>query len=352
MLRRLFVMVHRWLGLVVGVHLLLNGLTGLVLVLDEPYEQTFGHRTDHRGTATLVEAVSAMRASTGATQDPAWVKAPAPGSGHDWRLSVDTAEQGAPRKRVVVRVDSGSGEVREVTPSDRTPWGLAFAFHHELFLSGKIGRPIVAVLGALALMLCVLGVVIWWRGGRGPRMAVSLKGLQAPTGRARMLALHELTAIWTVVGLVVSIASGIVLAKPDWFGGALRRQPPTASRVDFARLTKALEGRTFEMVRIAPEREGVAITVVEAQGSFRVDPDVFSMTPAPAPPRTVISTMRTLHEGHYAGALGQLIVSLMGFLPLLLFVTGFIAWRRTRRTIAFDDEARLQAETGNARSSP
>ncbi len=330
MLRRTFVVVHRWLGLIVGIHLLLLGLTGVLMALGEPWERAFGHRTEGTGAVTLAQVMEAARVKTGATQDPGWVKAPAAGSGRDWRMIIDAAPQGGKRERVYVHVDSGTGEVTKVVPYEQSVKGFSFIFHHELFLSGKVGRPIVAVSGMLALVLSVLGLVIWWRGGRGPKQAVTLRGLKTPSLRARMLALHELTAVWTVVGLLVSTASGIVLAKPDWFGGKLGRPPPTSARVDFAALTKALEGSAFEQVRFAPDGAKVAITLVR-DGQFNVDSETFEITPKSAPPTTFVSTMRTLHEGHYWGPLGTVIISLTGLVPLVLFVSALISWWLGRR---------------------
>lgn len=331
MLRRTFVVVHRWLGLVVGIHLLLLGLTGVLMALGDPWERAFGHRTAGTGSVTLEQVMEAARLKTGATQDPGWVKAPPEGSGLDWRMIIDVAPQGGKRQRQYVHVDSGTGEVTKVTPYEESVKGASFIFHHELFLSGRVGRPIVAVSGMLSLVLSVLGVVIWWRGGRGPKQALSVKGLKTPSLRARMLALHELVAVWTVVGLVISTMSGIVLAKPDWFGGSLGRPPPTSARVDFARLTKAIEGKPFKQVRFAPDGERVAITLVRDDGQFKVDPATFELTPKPSPPATLVSTMRTLHEGHYWGPVGTVIISVVGLVPLVLFVSAFISWWLGRR---------------------
>lgn len=325
MLRRRFVVVHRWLGLVVGLHLLLLGLTGVLMALGEPWERVSGHRTSGTGKVTLAQVMEAVRVKTGATQDPGWVKAPPEGSGLDWRMLIDLAPQGGKRQRAYVHVDSGTGEVTKVVPYEASVKGASFSFHHELFLSGKVGRPIVAVSGMLSLLLSILGVVIWWRAGRGPTLALRMKGLRAPSLQARLLALHELIAVWTVVGLVGSTLSGIVLAKPDWFGGSLGKPPPTSARVDFARLTDALAGQPFEQVRFAPDADTVAITLIRG-GQFTVDPQTFVITPRPAPPSTFVSVMRTLHEGHYWGPVGTVVITLVGLVPLVLFVSALLSW--------------------------
>lgn len=325
MLRRSFVVVHRWLGLVVGIHLLLLGLTGVLMALGDPWERAFGHRTSGTGSVTLAQVMEAARVKTGATQDPGWVKAPPEGSGLDWRMIIDLAPQGGKRQRAYVHVDSGTGEVTKVTPYEESVKGASFAFHHELFLSGKIGRPIVAVSGMLSLLLSILGVVIWWRGGRGPRLALSVKGLRTPSLRARMLALHELVAVWTVVGLIISTVSGIALAKPDWFGGSLGKPPPTSARVDFTKLTEALAGQPFKQVRFAPNGDTVAITLIR-DGQFTVDAQTFAIAPKPQPPSTFVSIMRTLHEGHYWGPVGTVIITVVGLVPLVLFVSALISW--------------------------
>ncbi len=326
-MRRTFVFVHRWLGLTVGLHLLLLALTGVVMAVDEPLHRVFGHRTTGVGSASLAQVMESVRGKTGATQDPMWVKPPTPGSGRDWRVFIDLAPQGQPRSRHYVHVDSGTGEVVGGQRYESSAFGFSFRFHHELLLSGRIGRPIVAVSGMLALVLCVVGVVIWWRGGRGFRLMVSLKGLASPSRRAKLLALHELTAAWAFVALVVSIASGIVQAKPDWFGGELRRPPPSDVRVDFARLTQALGDEPFSRVRIAAgaasvEREGVTYTV---------DAQTYALTAKPPSPTTFTGVMKTLHEGHYGGPLGTVIVILTGLAMVVLFLTALLSWRLTAK---------------------
>ena len=61
-------------------------------------------------------------------------------------------------------------------------------------------------------------------------------------------------------------------------------------------------------------------------GQFTVDPETFVIAPRPQPPSTFVSSMRTLHEGHYWGPMGTVIITVVGLVPLVLFVSALISW--------------------------
>lgn len=152
---------------------------------------------------------------------------------------------------------------------------------HDNLLAGSEGR---AVNGALALLFVVLlatGAVIWWPGKDRWRHAL-FPG--RPSGPRFARRLHNALGLWIFALLLVWGVTAVYFAFPE------------------------IVERTID----------------------RLDPDP---TDAQRPGQALVSTLVRLHFGRFGGMAGRLSWVLLGLVPAVLFVTGFITWRASRRAL-------------------
>jgi uncharacterized iron-regulated membrane protein len=203
------------------------------------------------------------------------------------------------------------------------------------------------------LLLLVSGIAAWWPRGSW-RKAIAFKRDAVPIRRLRDL--HKLSGLWSMVLLIVLVATGVLLALPPVTQALL--QPATipapkssdngggrASIVQaFAAAHRALpNGRVVFVdmpgahdapVRVRlqvpgdPHRRFPSSYVFIDQFSGRVLAvhDVRHAGTGTA----VASWVRTLHDGTVGGLATRILAVLLGFVPALLFATGILHWLRRR----------------------
>ena len=176
--------------------------------------------------------------------------------------------------------DMGSARPKSVAVME---W---FTDLHDNLLKGETGRKVNAVGGALLCILCISGLVIWWRAS-----GAWYKGLffNPRSGWKRInFDLHAALGFWGLLILVLWGVSGIYFGFPDFF----------IKVVDY-----------FEPPDQVPMgRRG----------------DAF------------IAWMVRMHFGRYGGMGVRITYVIIGLLPAVMFVTGAVMWwnRVLRRWLA------------------
>jgi len=144
-------LVHRWTGGLVGLLLVVIGLSGTVLVWEEYWISLPG-----AGDPLVVDA-----SVTGAAVDAAMAVDPA--------LSrITFADEGMGLHQAIYRDGSGAylTQAGEVVDRWDSLWGRPelwlFDLHHYLFL-GETGEYVTGTLGLLLLAFAITGLILWWQ---------------------------------------------------------------------------------------------------------------------------------------------------------------------------------------------
>ncbi len=373
-LRRL----HLWLGLALGGLFALVGVTGSALVYYLEID-----------TALHPELAQAAGLPAPGWHSAVWQRAletgtsrwPAPGG--RWSFEV-TGEGGAiparyygpdavghhPKREMVWFSADGSSVLRA------EPWGgylmsWLYQLHMEL-LMGETGAQTVGWAGFAMLALMILGLWLWWPRGSW-RKALAFKRNAVPIRRLRDL--HKLAGVWSAGLLIVLVATGILLALPTVKTSLLTasiaapdevpspqstsssgRQIPIAqaltaalARVPGTRLAfidVPIGGSAPIRVRVQvpgdphPRFPGSYVFVDQYSGEVLAVHDVRNGNAASA----TAKWFRPLHDGSIAGTPTRILAILLGFVPLGLFVTGVLHWRRRvgRRAGSAHGRLRLQ----------
>lgn len=206
---RLMAWTHRWFGLPLSLLLLVQALTGAV-VLFRHEANDFLHPAALTADAgpslplqTVVTAVmrerpdaKLLRIDFPSTPDGTPILRLDRG-GTEWRLSVDP----------------GSGRVKREATIAAWPIEWIFDLHYTLLL-GKNGQTIAGLSGLGLLILSITGPILWWRGRPRGR---SLFAVADSGRRARFLRdLHRLTGILAALPLILLSFTGMMVALKIW----------------------------------------------------------------------------------------------------------------------------------------
>ena len=290
-LRRAMFQVHLWTGIAVGLYIVFISVTGSAVVFRRDLMLSkLGNvpAADAEGRERMTE--DELRAAIG-RQYP------------DWEITrvAFARRRLTPAEATLVR---DGDEVRQrfnhFTGADMGPtrprsvavmeW---FVDLHDNLLTGETGRKVNAVGGGLLAILCLTGVVIWWRGARA-----WLQGFyfNPRSGWKRVnFDLHSALGLWSLLILLMWAVTGIYFAYPE----------PFLAVVDY-----------FEPYD-------------QATGGQRAG-DQF------------LAWLVRMHFGRYGGMGVRITYVIIGLLPAVMFITGAIMWwnRVLRRWVAETRAAR------------
>jgi uncharacterized iron-regulated membrane protein len=359
LLRRL----HLCIGGILGIPLIIIGLTGSILVFNDelqswldplPRAQTDG--TPH----ALVDIIAAAGKS-------------AP-EGYRASLIFPPSEAGVPAevrfsdpKRpgpggVQIFVDPASLNVLAVKRPGESLLRQFFLLHANFLTQDRSGRGVVGWFGVAMCVLGASGLILWWPR-RNWRAAFTVD--RNARGPVLLRQIHGAVGIWSLIVFMIVSFSGVWLAFPQTFNGlasswlgARDLRPGPAGAV-----VKPVAGAT------ALDADGVAALAVVAapdaslrfiglplrpEQAYRValtrspgDSPVFGITLLVDPwvqriierrdPRgysfaeKLVVAMHGIHEGSGFGWVWRVLVFLSGLLPALFAVSGVWMWLLKRR---------------------
>lgn len=347
-LRAANVVLHRWLGLVAGVLFVLLGLSGSLLVF---------------GPELL------------AVQHPA-LAGPPPAAWEASRTTVlsRTLEAHPPGHVTLVRFPGHPLGVYEVYLADdrqeyrhalsgevlheRTALGdvlmVARDFHTHL-LAGEIGELTLGWLGLVLLVLLASGLWMWWPRQGMWRASLSYPMVRFPgpllywwhstSGALAFLLLGFLSLTGAAIvfyAISQSLLTGLFGGQPPDFPSRVAAHAETRWPLVLQRLDATLpEGRT---VFFYPPAEAGEPLVFRKQLPGELHPngrshvlldgwgELAAAYDASAAEWGIRATdsIYPLHAGRAGARWWQWTVAIAGLVPLALFATGFVMWRRTR----------------------
>jgi uncharacterized iron-regulated membrane protein len=265
--------IHLWAGIGVGIYLLLVCLSGSVIIFQIELQRLFNRPPvvlEPSGPLLTDEQLKAAALQ----KYPAWDVSKV------WR-------QKNPNQAVEVWFDRNKAHMRRIfnpyTGVDlgaSVPAGSRFVLWlidlHDNLLYEDTGRRINGAGAILLTVLCITGAIIWWPGAASWR-----RSLIAPwTGNWKRFnwGIHSVIGFWTFAFVTIWGISGIYLVWPE----------PFTAAADY--LQPAVDTRAW---RWADD---------------------------------LLSWVAKLHFGRFAGWPVKTLWFILGFAPLVLFVTGAIMW--------------------------
>lgn len=362
---------HRWLGLALGIPLVLAGLSGTVLVFAEQIDAALNPRLFHSlapcvAPLDLDGAVASLRrhwpqAQVSRVELPAHAggsyrllfRAPGMVAGEAMLDACDGAVLGS-RDRAVVGIDG-----LHLMPTLQ-------AWHLNLLL-GQPGRAALGYLGLVWLVLLAAGLLLAWPRHRQWRRALSIN-LRQHTYRSHV-DLHRAIGIVSAALLITTSFTGVYNGLPEQTRGALalltdvaadhraigqgrHRDGDPAIGWSEARAIAgqylgdgAGEGAALLAIQRQPQR-GVYLARlrraddVQRSGTLRLfismrDGSVLATVDplAGSGGDRFLASLYPWHSGQLGGMAGRGLIVLAGLLPALFFITGISTWvlRRNKK---------------------
>lgn len=332
MRRSAFLTWHRRLALLFAPLLLLQVLTGTVLLLKGP----LAYLLEPQASAGPSLGVSALVAAASQPGMRVTRLYPARYSGAPTMVQLATAD-GSTR---YVAIEPASGVVLREGGVWAFPLEAALQWHYRL-MWGTTGLAIVALNGLVLLLLSGTGLGFWWPGAGRWKKALAIN----PKMPARIRLRHWHRSGGVIVSLLVmfSAVTGILLAVPDLLpAGNTPAKAYAASPVQIDRAMavarQAYSNASIRDIRfaptdridvnfLAPEESPLAVHVVQVRLS---DARLLKIVPAAQSPALWMKVL-PLHTGQSAGIIGMILLIVEALAIAALSITGPMMWWQQRK---------------------
>ena len=268
--RRFVVQVHLWIGLTLGVYIVVLSVTGSVSVLRPDVHRWFVPRSvPMEGTRLTGEALQdAVRRTYPLYEVTGVFERRRP----DTPVMVTLQHEGLIVERLFDPYAARDLGLTYPPITEAIEWVVDL---HDNLLTGTTGRTVNGVGALLFLTLAITGAVVWWPG-RNRLGHAMIPGKPAKSARfARRL--HNALGVWALALILMWAVTAVYFSFPD----------PFESTIDY------------------------------------FDGD---LTDAERPGDAFVRALVNLHFGRSWGMAGKLAWVALGLVPAVLFVTGCITW--------------------------
>jgi vanillate O-demethylase ferredoxin subunit len=224
--REALVVLHRWTGLIAGVLLLGQGLTGSVVAFRDELNRLLHAEALTVSPAPVAQPVQSLLDQVRAAHPALYVER------IEYPQRADEAfvfrlEAAGHKAARYVAVDQYRGEITRDAALAGWPVEWLYRLHQQL-LAGKRGEIVVGVTGVALLVLCLSAPFVWWPGRRQLHrgFTVELNG-----GAYRSLReLHRVGGIFIVLVLLTTSVTGVAIVWKTPLQSAVDRIVPTQSK--------------------------------------------------------------------------------------------------------------------------
>lgn len=358
--RRALFQVHLWGGVILGLYIIIIGITGSILVFKDElaaisYPHLMQSRMDaaHPPSASLPQFAAAVR-----TAFPKYklVSAFVPGVyGETFFGYMESSNDAG----LYVFGDHDGSIIGSFDP--KKSWINWVADLHFRLLAGQTGFIVNGIGAACLVLLCATGLVLWWPGIRSwPR---ALKVNFTKSWKRINFDLHSAIGFWTLSLLLIWAISGVYFVWPKQFENFVNRFSPVAAAVEpeftiapsfsteladlqaiLNRAQQAAPATTLSGFYFPADRKS-AVTVYQARRDIRnyslmdrvyLDPytgallGVWHSGVNPTLGSKLVYWLGPLHFGLYWGFTVKLIWATVGFaLPVLTVTGALMYWNRS-----------------------
>jgi uncharacterized iron-regulated membrane protein len=380
--------VHKWLGIALGLWFALVGLTGAVLVFEDPVDAWLNPElltTASRGERLPPERIVEIARGSPGLAGVERVRLPV-AEGEVYRLQMRTApSRGGRQERVEATFDPASGALLGTRGTDSfaldRPHLLrtVYEFHRNVLL-GTTGSNIVGIAGFLLLASVVTGLVLAIPKKRAGWARVVWINLRASVTRI-VFDLHRSVGAVFLVLLLLTTITGATLVYLNyvrdlvnvfskvatfpvvpWVAGSRDDVAPLSQVIDTVR--RGYPDRTITEIHLPLKATAGYLFYLHRPGDeYRLGDTIAWVHPVTAEllversdrtrsaGETLMHWLFPLHSGTAFGMPGMVAMSLTGLTPLLLVGTGLWVWLRKRRGEKIGErrrEARRHGRVGGA----
>lgn len=224
--RKLWLEVHLWLGLILGLLLAIYGVTGSIPVFHEEIDEWLNSdlltvtRPDNAATyRSVAEIIEAGRNAVPKQASLTFGLYPRNDEAV-FRLSYSvTPDQGLTESRQVY-VDPYTAQITgKRLMNDSNSWlpktfiGFVFELHYALLLPEEISSVVVGVSGALLIISVLTGLILWWPLTGRRQQALTIK--RKASAERFNFDLHKLSGFYTALILAPVLFSGVYMVLPE-----------------------------------------------------------------------------------------------------------------------------------------
>lgn len=367
-LKSLTHLIHRWLGLLSGLVVLIISLTGCLYAFQEEIQDA-------------TESFRFVRPRQEAVLPPSRLEAIArrqlPGR-HIHAVMYSGADRAAqaiffqfePSYYFVVYLDPYTGEVLKVKDMDRDFFRIVLNGHFYLWLPPAIGQPVVATSTLVFVLMLLSGIVLWWPKNRSAaRQRVWFRWKTNTQWKRKNYDLHNILGFYACWLALVLALTGLVWGFP-WFASYAHRVaggtkstvfqepasrqitaalPASAPAIDriWARMRSEFpKAHTLEVHIPETDSSSIAVNINPEKGTFwKMDYRYFDQyslrelavnhvygryRDADAADK-LIRLNYDIHVGAIGGLPGKVLAFLVSLTAASLPVTGFLLWWGRRR---------------------
>ncbi|MBW4611871.1 MAG: PepSY domain-containing protein [Desmonostoc vinosum HA7617-LM4] len=363
-IRTLALTLHRYIGIFAGVLLVIISVTGSLLVFDDEIDHLLNpHLLEVVPQAELISPQAAALTVAKAFPDLKLhsIAIPQARDGVYKLIAINSKD-----KPIEYYINPYNGDILGSRPWAQTVTGLIGELHVHLF-AGELGGTIVGMCGILLFVVGITGVLLWngWR-----RLAWGLQIRWRSPGKIINYDLHKVGGILSVVVLCVLALTGTAIVfwsqlegPVYWLTGSRPKPAEVVSQVVAGvptmginaivqKAEAALPGAKTFMIYLPKQPQEVFYMWMRFPQANAFQRDAYMQldrytgkilwldNPQTAPlAASIENTQYVLHFGQYGGLLTRILYFVIGFIPVILFVTGIIIWQQRQWALARRTEA-------------
>ncbi|SFO13993.1 Uncharacterized iron-regulated membrane protein [Nitrosospira briensis] len=353
--RRTVFNIHLYIGLAVGLFLILSGLTGSMIVFREEIEKLMHPElleTTASGERLPVQSVLNTIKRVYPEDKIVFIRMPRT-LRETYLFKMNSAHD------LFVYADPYSGEVLGAHRQEDTLIGWVALVHTELLI-GERGKTTLGVAALLLICMSITGIYLWWppNGKISRGLKIDWRG----PWKKLVFDMHRAFGIYSVLFLLIVAFTGISLvfnktvAEVTNFltASAPRPSPPLSNSLEETGTMPPIDDLLHKANRILsgpttwitfPQTPDAPL-VIRKKMPGELNPNgksfiyfdqykgevllVEDTSSAPVGTR-IYNAFYPLHTGVLGGLPTRILQVIVGFLPLLLFVTGYVMWINRRK---------------------
>ena len=354
--RRFVFKLHLYTGLLIGLLLMLSGLSGSVLVFRDEIEAVAYPEllvTAARGERIAVDDMLQRVRRAYPDDLPFAIRMPRTPQ-QTYMVKFNGAHD------LFVYVDPYSGRILGAQRQMDSPTRWISLLHTQL-LSGEAGETALGIGALLLIGLCVTGLVLWWP--RNGKISQSFKVQWSAHWKRVNFDLHRASGIYAALFLLITALTGVSLVFNKSVAGLInsatqspaRAAPPLSGPLRSGMPTPSLDVLLQQADQILP---AAATTWINFPRSLRAPWVVRKKLAQESHPNgrnfiyldqqtgrvlQVESTLNAalgtrinnvlypIHIGAIGGTPTRILQVIVGLAPMVLFITGFLMWKNRRK---------------------